>query len=202
MTLFTPARQQRMVDELQQFPNACALRCSWKSEDWLRGQDINTLPLVQYIDEDFRTLGQVLGYEFRVRRSRSPIQLLYCVTSAAAKQSRAAGPWTHCMLLPAMPGRLLSHMAVADAANDVVLADTLSKDKRRSLDCSVETSSQLREIDLAKKPVSLDEPCRIWLRQPFTAPLRNGQLVMRLFGQDDRPFASIPFLDSGSLIDK
>lgn len=68
MTLFDADRQRKIVEAFAQRPRACVIRNEQLVLFWLRGQKIESLPLVVAVEDDFATIDRVGDYEFRVRR--------------------------------------------------------------------------------------------------------------------------------------
>jgi hypothetical protein len=69
--LLTPAQQQPIVDEFAQHPNGCVVYHPSGVLFWNRnGNDENPLPLVKFIQHNFRTVGAIGDYQFQVRNGR------------------------------------------------------------------------------------------------------------------------------------
>jgi hypothetical protein len=74
---FTKDQQLAVVSELSRYPRACAIYNPILVAFWNRGhQNIDMLPLVRYIHENFRTAGVRDRYYFLIRKDRDPITLL------------------------------------------------------------------------------------------------------------------------------
>uniref|UniRef100_Q02CC3 Glycosyltransferase RgtA/B/C/D-like domain-containing protein n=1 Tax=Solibacter usitatus (strain Ellin6076) TaxID=234267 RepID=Q02CC3_SOLUE len=70
--LLTPAQQQPIVDEFAQHPNACVVYHPSGVLFWNRnGNDESALPLVSYIQHNFKTVGSIGDYQFQVRNQRA-----------------------------------------------------------------------------------------------------------------------------------
>jgi hypothetical protein len=70
--LLTPAQQQPIVDEFAQHPNGCVVYHPSGVLFWNRsGADESPLPLVSFIQHNFKTVGAIGDYQFQVRSTRS-----------------------------------------------------------------------------------------------------------------------------------
>ena len=70
--LLTPAQQQSIVDEFAQHANGCVVYHPSGVLFWNRnGNDESPLPLVNFIQHNFRTVGAIGDYQFQVRNSRA-----------------------------------------------------------------------------------------------------------------------------------
>jgi hypothetical protein len=69
--LLTPAQQQPIVDEFARHPNGCVVYHPSGVSFWnLAGIDESPLPLVSFIQHNFRTVGTMGDYQFQVRKDR------------------------------------------------------------------------------------------------------------------------------------
>jgi hypothetical protein len=195
MTLFDSRKQERIVDRLKQFPNTCAVRNQEMTQKWLRGQDIAGLPLVRFVNDEFRTMGSLGGYDFRIGRGRPPPELVYCVRPLAAPSP--TGVWTRQMALPPLVGRVVHRMTLADALpGGKTIADTQGGQSAARLGVSLEDGLESGALDLAARPVDLGRATRFRLSLASADGIPTGKaLVVRLFEKDGSAFASVPVLD-------
>jgi hypothetical protein len=64
-------QQQVIVRDFARFPDACVVSNPYWVKFWNKGNvDLSSLPLVDYIYGHFKTVGQMDGYEFMVRKER------------------------------------------------------------------------------------------------------------------------------------
>ncbi len=69
--LLSPAQQQSIVAEFAQHPNGCVIYHPSGVAFWNpTGADERSLPLVDYVRKNFRTVGQVGDYQFQIRNER------------------------------------------------------------------------------------------------------------------------------------
>jgi hypothetical protein len=69
--LLTPAQQQPIVDEFEQHSNGCVVYHPSGVLFWNRsGADESPLPLVSFIQNNFKTVGAIGDYQFQVRNTR------------------------------------------------------------------------------------------------------------------------------------
>ena len=70
--LLNPAQQQSIVDEFAQHPNGCVIYHPSGVRFWNpTGVDERSLPLVNFVQKNFRTVGQVGDYYLQIRNERS-----------------------------------------------------------------------------------------------------------------------------------
>jgi len=70
--LFSPAQQQSIVDEFARHPNGCVVYHPSGIRFWNRsGVDQGSLPLVHYVQDNFKTVGTMDDYQFQVRKDRT-----------------------------------------------------------------------------------------------------------------------------------
>jgi hypothetical protein len=191
MTLFDARRQQQIVDEAEQHPRLCAVRHNRHTARWLRGQAINGLPLVRFINEQFETIGHFGGYEFRIKTGRAKPDLLWCAEPPLPEPGNGSGEWSGRMTLLPQEDRRLAGLRVVAPASQRVLAET-------SLDqgFSVYTDAGSQQIDLKRAPLDLAGGCRLRLHAEDTRVWpRDVPLVIELLGADGTAFAAVPILE-------
>jgi hypothetical protein len=67
-----PDQQEMILRDFARFPNACVVYNQALVNFWNKGnKDLSELPLVSYIQSNFITVGQMHGYELRVRKERA-----------------------------------------------------------------------------------------------------------------------------------
>ena len=70
--LFSPAQQQSIVDEFARHPNGCVVYHPSGIRFWNRsGVDQGSLPLVHYVQDNFKTVGAMDDYQLQVRKDRT-----------------------------------------------------------------------------------------------------------------------------------
>lgn len=199
MALFDAGRQEQIVAAAAAHPRICAVRSLSLARSWLRGQDLATMPLAGYIDREFRTIGSVGGYEFRVGVGRTDVEPVLCVRPAET----GANGWTHRALLTALPGRTAFRFTITELLPDSADRPTTAPSERTLADSEAGAAVHLRigvggAGHVAAAPASLDlsSRCQLWLKLPPAALSARGRaLVLRLFDADNRRILSVPFLD-------
>jgi hypothetical protein len=63
-------QQQRIVNEMRASARPCAIRNATAAEAWLHGAPPPDTPLVNYIEDDFKQVGQAGGWEFLTPQGR------------------------------------------------------------------------------------------------------------------------------------
>ena len=63
-------QQRRIVNEMRASARPCAIRNATAAEAWLRGAPPPDTPLVDYIEADFKQVGQAGGWEFLTPKGR------------------------------------------------------------------------------------------------------------------------------------
>ena len=94
MIIFSPARQQTLVEAYDAAPRVMALRGDPRF--WLRGRDVSTAPLVRYVDESlapWRSCGELT---LKVRPGRDALDefLLHGEQAVPSPERGLAFPWT------------------------------------------------------------------------------------------------------------
>jgi hypothetical protein len=188
MTLFGADRQKRIVEALETYPRACAVRNRELAERWLRGQRIEGLPLVRSIREDFHPVGNFAGYEFLSRSGRTLPELSFC---AIAESNAVAGNWTARVVLPPLASGMLSRLVVADPRNGRVYAD--SAGVRGAAKLEVRLTGE-RPVDLATRPLDLTQGCKFLVTTSKVVPA-GVPLVIRLVDESGAVAAPVPVLE-------
>jgi hypothetical protein len=68
MTLLDDRCQERIWEAANKHPGLMAVRNKGLVAVWTQGRPFDRLPLVRHIDEHFRTVRSIYGYELMVRR--------------------------------------------------------------------------------------------------------------------------------------
>ncbi len=68
MTLLDAPCQERIWEAANKYPGLMAVRNNPLAAFWAQGRPLDHLPLVRHIDEHFRTVRSIDGYELMVRR--------------------------------------------------------------------------------------------------------------------------------------
>lgn len=195
MTTFDARRQAEIVTAASKHPRLCAVRHRGHTVRWLRGQDIDRLPLVRFINEEFDTVGTFGAYEVRVRRGRGDTRLLYCVQPPLPRgEGPASAFWSPSVDLPAMPGRTLARVVLWAPAKRRILADTEAVLPEERLDIISETRTAV--ADLKSGPLDLATARRLWLHVPHPERLpRDQTLVLQLRDAGGTAFGAVPVLE-------
>jgi hypothetical protein len=73
MRVFSPERQQQILDRLKANPRACAVYNAGLANFWgVASAELDVLPLASYVIHDMRKIAERDGYEIRVHPRRDP----------------------------------------------------------------------------------------------------------------------------------
>jgi hypothetical protein len=198
MTVLDSEDQKRCADRLASYARPCVVRNLRLARQWLRGQSIDDLPLVRFISEDFRTLGSVQSYEFRVRNSQADDELVACIApplTAASQSGSASIHWEGTMNLPAWPGASVRAMQLANASSGVTILDTRAPSSLGRLEV-FSAGPGPKVLDLLREPLNLSEERRLGLTITTVVPMPLGQvMVIRLLDAQGKVITSVPFLE-------
>jgi hypothetical protein len=196
MTLFDAQRQQQIVAAADKYPRLCAIRHNRYAARWLRNQQVETLPLVRYVNDEFDTVGHFGGYEFRVRKGRARPELLACARPPLSPPSaNGRAEWSGQLILPPMPDRQLAGLTVYLPAQQQALAQSTRAPGPGGLEVFADSAPD-QLLDLDKLPLNLAAGSRLRLRLKSADLLpRNVPLIIQLVAPDGTVFAAVPILE-------
>lgn len=193
MLLLDDNQQRSVVQSLSEHPNACAVVIPGLIEFWMRGRPMPPQPLATYIDSEFETVGRFRGYQFRVRKDRNPPELIYSARRLEPPAAGQPGRWQAELSLPAMQGRAVHRMRIATANGRRTLADTQAVPGGSVLQVMGESADGEARVFFTAGGIDLAQPRRLLLRiESPSAALQKDGLIVRLFDEHDRVFASVP----------
>jgi hypothetical protein len=200
--VFDAAQQQRIRDDLERFPRACALLEERGTAFSLtaRREPREPLPLLQYLRRDFATVGTASDgnstWDFRVRRGRhlARNQLTYQAIPVSAG-SRRRESWHELRLeLPAFPGERATRFSVVDLDRGVTLADSLPGSPSAQLTWSTRARKTAKRGRPAALNLSQEQSLRLhWHAAPEPGATPGSQVV-RVYGTTGELLAPIPVL--------
>jgi hypothetical protein len=189
MTMFSPARQAEIVSTLSTHPQACAVRKNQLTKNWLSRSprsmtmdEFKSLPLVRAIENDFTTAGIFAGYELRVRKPIDASTLTECVLPPLPPWEGIGEPpaWEARLMLPPLPGRYLTRLAIGIQRYRASIADTAGT--LDVLPIHIVDAATNRPVDLEKTPLDLSKGGPIEFRVDHSEQIpRNVPLFARLY---------------------
>ena len=209
MTLLSDQQQRQIVESLESQTSVLAVRHENSEKLWIGNSDVDGKPLVQYIRQEFSPIAAVGGYKLLARRGTAPPNLVWCVQWRGIGDLRFRaepdGGWECSVRLPAMPGNVISRLAVLHRPSGQLIADSHTnrdQDTVRVIQSDSESvESTFGPINLSvAQEFSLDVIPAIRKKDEISGKIvtesvpPSGDLVLILFDDQGDVISVVPFL--------
>lgn len=180
-------QQQQIIDKLYSYNSVCAIKNDYWRDFWLQNKLAIGQPLVDYIDNEFKVLGQLENYQFCVKKERQ-VELTFTAKVQQNIEPSAKNKYLVKIFLN-LPNlnKMLYNVVFVDLRGNKVFFDT-RKD-------SVILEAEEKNLLFPNQSFSgllLDKPIKLQLQTTLPQSLYNSFFVVRLLDKDGNNFASIP----------
>lgn len=181
-------QQEQIVDKLNTYNRVCAIKNSYWANFWLRGKSDKNLALANYINNEFKVLGQVGNYQFCVKKDQNK-ELTF--TAKLEQKNRSSDNEQQKLVIALNINKIeqaVYNFVLINPAKNKIIFDT-RKD-------SVLLEIQNQKIAFPNKEflgLSLRETTKFRLEKNLVAPFYNYDiLVVRLLDKEGQIIALVP----------